>query len=72
MEETGCEIICGAPSSLAVKGEMRDEMRDCCSEHSSSSVIILSRAVIEITFVQIVITSNNKQVGITGFDHTGN
>ena len=72
MEETGCEIICGAPSSLAVKGEMRDEMRDCCSKHPSLSIIILSRAVIEITFVQIVIASNNKQVGITGFDHTGN
>ena len=23
MEETGCEIICGAPTTLAVKGEMR-------------------------------------------------
>ena len=22
MEETGCEIICGAPTTLAVKGEM--------------------------------------------------
>ena len=22
MEETGCEIICGAPMTLAVKGEM--------------------------------------------------
>ena len=27
MEETGCEIICGAPTTLAVKGEMRE--RDC-------------------------------------------
>ena len=27
MEETGCEIICGAPTTLAVKGKMRDEMR---------------------------------------------
>ena len=26
MEETGCEIICGAPTNLAVKGQMRDEM----------------------------------------------
>ena len=25
MEETGCEIICGAPTTLAVKGEMRGE-----------------------------------------------
>ena len=25
MEETGCEIICGAPTTLAVKGEMRDD-----------------------------------------------
>ena len=25
MEETGCEIICGAPTTLAVKGEMRLE-----------------------------------------------
>ena len=23
MEETGCEIICGAPTTLAVKGQMR-------------------------------------------------
>ena len=23
MEETGCEIICGAPKTLAVKGQMR-------------------------------------------------
>ena len=23
MEETGCEIICGAPRTLTVKGEMR-------------------------------------------------
>ena len=23
MEETGCEIICGAPTTLAVKGYMR-------------------------------------------------
>ena len=23
MEETGCEIICGAPATLAVKGQMR-------------------------------------------------
>ena len=28
MEETGCEIICGAPMTLAVKGQMRDEMRE--------------------------------------------
>ena len=27
MEETGCEIICGAPSTLSIKGQMRDEMR---------------------------------------------
>ena len=28
MEETGCEIICGAPVTLMVKGQMkRDEMR---------------------------------------------
>ena len=27
MEETGCEIICGAPTTLAVKGQMRREMR---------------------------------------------
>ena len=26
VEETGCEIICGAPTNLAVKGQMRDEM----------------------------------------------
>ena len=25
MEETDCEIICGAPTTLAVKGEMRDD-----------------------------------------------
>ena len=25
MEETGCEIICGAPTTLAVKGQMRRE-----------------------------------------------
>ena len=25
MEETGCEIICGAPVTLAVKGLMRDD-----------------------------------------------
>ena len=28
MEETGYEIICGAPTTLAVKGLMKDEMRD--------------------------------------------
>ena len=28
MEETNCEFICGAPTTLAIKGEMRqDEMR---------------------------------------------
>ena len=27
LEETGCEIICGAPTSLAVKGQMRDELK---------------------------------------------
>ena len=25
MEESGCEIICGAPTTLAVKGQMTDE-----------------------------------------------
>ena len=25
MEETGCEIICGAPTTLAVKGLMGDD-----------------------------------------------
>ena len=25
MEETGCKIICGAPVTLAVKGQMKDE-----------------------------------------------
>ena len=25
MEETGCEMICGAPVTLAVKGLMRDD-----------------------------------------------
>ena len=33
MDETGCEIICGAPTTLTVKGEMRDEMRDCHTDH---------------------------------------
>ena len=28
MEETGCEIICGAPTILAVKGQIRREMRE--------------------------------------------
>ena len=28
MEETGCEIICGAQTTVAVKGEMRWEMRE--------------------------------------------
>ena len=29
MEETGCEIICGAPTTLAVKGSMRDDEMRC-------------------------------------------
>ena len=33
MDETGCEIICGAPTTLTVKVEMRDEMRDCHTDH---------------------------------------
>ena len=28
MEETGCEIICGAPTTLAVKGYMIDDDDD--------------------------------------------
>ena len=28
MEETGCEIICGAPTTLAVKGLMIDDDDD--------------------------------------------
>ena len=27
MEETSCEIICGAPTTLVVKGQMRDEKK---------------------------------------------
>ena len=27
MEETGCKIICGASTNLAVKGQMRDEIK---------------------------------------------
>ena len=31
MEKTGCEIICGVPMTLAVKGQMRgEEMRENC------------------------------------------
>ena len=29
MEDTGCEIICGAPTTLTVKGQMRNK-RDSC------------------------------------------
>ena len=29
MEETGCEIICGAPTTLAVKGSMMIMMMVC-------------------------------------------
>ena len=30
MEETGCEIICGAPTTLAVKGQMVMMMKSVC------------------------------------------
>ena len=29
MEETGCEIICNAPTTLAVKGQMMMMMSSC-------------------------------------------
>ena len=29
MGETGCEIMCGAPTTLAVKGEMRERVFRC-------------------------------------------
>ena len=35
MEETGCEIICGAPTTLAVKGEMMMMMKLALCENST-------------------------------------
>ena len=28
MEETGCEVICGAPVTLAVKGQVKEESEE--------------------------------------------
>ena len=50
MEETGCEIICGAPTTLAVKGlmmmmMMRTDVPVICLAHFAQPGSLLSEAL---------------------------
>ena len=42
MEETGCEIICGAPATLAVKGHLGSKSPSLCQALEGSSTWTVS------------------------------
>ena len=41
MEEAGCEIICGAPTTLVVKGEVMMIMMMCCRLSDLGHVLLV-------------------------------
>ena len=45
MEKTGCKIICGAPTTLAVKGLMMMMMMMMMMNHFRASVLVLVRLI---------------------------
>ena len=52
MEKTGCELICGAPMTLAVKGQMMMMKMISTNTHYSSTTVCIAALLIRLSFIR--------------------